>query len=412
MKNNILIWGVILIFLLSSLIPMTSSYETNKIYAIHIDDNGTLSGYVKDTSMNPIEGARVEVYFHETYEEDYSDSSGYYNVTNIPICYCLKNATVSKKGYRSECVLLSIDETTIHNFTLTRLSNTLYVGGSGHGNYSRIQDAVDNAPDGYTVFVYSGTYDDYFPGPYNRGGCVKIGKSIKLVGEDKYNTIINGGGNGHVVVINPGIENVSISGFTIQNSRNWDTGVNIYDKNKDIFIYDNIIMNNYQGIGSCFRGSNVKIYNNIISNNELGIKLLQSEHCSVYKNIISNNTNGIVLDGETAFIFIHHNQITDNEIGLWVDGSWGTIYSNNFISNEKHAYFSNLILFPFFLFHRQNWFENYWDNWKVRIPRPIRGDWAIVIFIVTHPYTFGPFPTFEFDWHPAKEPYDILPGGA
>jgi len=97
------------------------------------------------------------------------------------------------------------------------------------------------------------------------------------VGEDKYNTIINGGGNGHVVVINPGIENVSISGFTIQNSRNWDTGVNIYDKNKDIFIYDNIIMNNYQGIGSCFRGSNVKIYNNIISNNELGIKLLQSE---------------------------------------------------------------------------------------------------------------------------------------
>ncbi|MCK4332844.1 MAG: right-handed parallel beta-helix repeat-containing protein [Thermoplasmatales archaeon] len=145
----------------------------------------------------------------------------------------------------------------------------------------------------------------------------------------------------------------------------------------------------------------------LFSNNELGIKLLQSEYCSVYKNIISNNTNGIVLDGETAFIFIHHNQITDNEIGLWVDGSWGTIYSNNFINNEEHAYFSNSILFPFFLFHRQHWFKNYWDDWKVRIPKPIRGDWGIVIFIVTHPYIFGPFPTFEFDWHPAREPYDI-----
>jgi hypothetical protein len=35
----------------------------------------------------------------------------------------------------------------------------LYVGGSGEGNYSTIQDAVDNASDGDTVFVYNGTYD-------------------------------------------------------------------------------------------------------------------------------------------------------------------------------------------------------------------------------------------------------------
>jgi hypothetical protein len=28
-----------------------------------------------------------------------------------------------------------------------------YVGGSGEGNYSTIQDAVDNASDGDTVFV-------------------------------------------------------------------------------------------------------------------------------------------------------------------------------------------------------------------------------------------------------------------
>ena len=111
MKKSIVV-GIILIFLLSSLMPMTSSYETNKVYSIHIDENGTLSGYVKDTSMNPIEGAKVRVYFHETYEEDYSDSSGYYHVTNIPICYCLKNATASKEGYTTEWVLLAIGENT------------------------------------------------------------------------------------------------------------------------------------------------------------------------------------------------------------------------------------------------------------------------------------------------------------
>ena len=32
--------------------------------------------------------------------------------------------------------------------------NILYVGGSGTGNYSKIQDAIDDASDGDTVFVY------------------------------------------------------------------------------------------------------------------------------------------------------------------------------------------------------------------------------------------------------------------
>ena len=83
--------------------------------------DGSLSGYVNDTSMNPIEGARVRVYFHETYEENYTDSSGYYHVTNIPICYCLKNATCSKEGYKTEWVLLGITENTTYDFILMSL---------------------------------------------------------------------------------------------------------------------------------------------------------------------------------------------------------------------------------------------------------------------------------------------------
>lgn len=34
----------------------------------------------------------------------------------------------------------------------------LYVGGSGPGNYSRIQDAIDDANYGDTVFAYAGIY--------------------------------------------------------------------------------------------------------------------------------------------------------------------------------------------------------------------------------------------------------------
>lgn len=84
-----------------------------------LNNDGTLSGYVNDTSGNPIEGALVRVHFHETYEEAYSDEDGYFYVDNIPICYCYKNATCSKDGYKTEWILLAIYENTTHNFILT-----------------------------------------------------------------------------------------------------------------------------------------------------------------------------------------------------------------------------------------------------------------------------------------------------
>ena len=58
--------------------------------------------------------------------------------------------------------------------------NTLYVGGSGPGNYTRIQDAIDNASNGDTVFVYDGIYDEY----------LEINRAIHLRGESKNNTIL------------------------------------------------------------------------------------------------------------------------------------------------------------------------------------------------------------------------------
>ena len=98
-------------------------------------NNGSLSGYVTDTLMNPVEGARVRVSFHETYVENYSDSSGYYHVTNIPICGCFKNATASKEGYKLEWILLSFDDKTTYIFVLTLSGITLYVGGVVPDNY-------------------------------------------------------------------------------------------------------------------------------------------------------------------------------------------------------------------------------------------------------------------------------------
>ena len=82
--------------------------------------------------------------------------------------------------------------------------NIHYVGGSGENNYTRIQDAIDNASDGDTVFVY----DDSSPYYEN----VKVNKSINLIGENKDTTIINASG----IVVNVSADNVNISSFTIK----------------------------------------------------------------------------------------------------------------------------------------------------------------------------------------------------
>ena len=111
------VFGILVLFIGMSVIPSSGTISENS-KSRTIINNGSLSGYVNDTSMNPIEGALVRVYFHETYEEDYSDSTGYYHVTNIPICYCLKNATCSKEGYKTEWVLLGITENTTFDFVL------------------------------------------------------------------------------------------------------------------------------------------------------------------------------------------------------------------------------------------------------------------------------------------------------
>ena len=151
MLSKTLVMGVIILFVGVSVITSTGEINTLKI---NIND-GSLLGYVNDTSGNPIEGALVRVYFHGTYEEDYSDSNGYYHVTNIPICWCIKNCTASKEGYETDWVLLGIYENTTYDFVLTSL--TQY-----NGSLSGYVNCTDMDPiEGALVRVhFHGTYEE------------------------------------------------------------------------------------------------------------------------------------------------------------------------------------------------------------------------------------------------------------
>jgi hypothetical protein len=129
--------GISHVFLVLLLIPNITSINAEFNVAISPKapstiqvDLGTLSGYVTDTAMNPIQGALVRVYFHETYRENYTDATGYYHVIDIPVCYCLKNATCSKEGYIPKWVLLAITENTTYDFFLTPISATISCWGN------------------------------------------------------------------------------------------------------------------------------------------------------------------------------------------------------------------------------------------------------------------------------------------
>jgi hypothetical protein len=124
--NKFLVLGIFVLFSFIAISPIVLGkampiIDVRKPKIIILDgppNNGSLSGYVKDINMIPIEGVRVRVSFHSTYEQNFSDENGYYHVTNIPICYCLKNASCNKPCFVNEWVMLAIVENTTNDFIL------------------------------------------------------------------------------------------------------------------------------------------------------------------------------------------------------------------------------------------------------------------------------------------------------
>ena len=193
----------------------------------------------------------------------------------------------------------------------------LYVGGSGPGNYTRIQDAIDNASDGDTVFVYHGTYDEYLPNPDQ--GVVVIGKSITLIGEDTETTIIDVQPDIpeiYGIVIKSYTNNVKISGFTIhgnyqiqsfgiltqtiggdnhsiENCRVGSFGMGgiLLDQTTNCLISDCQVYDTLQWGGICLLGGGDHLITRCsIFDHYNGIYIQQSTSCQVHHNNLYNNT--------------------------------------------------------------------------------------------------------------------------
>jgi len=193
---------------------------------------------------------------------------------------------------------------------------TLCVGGTGAGNYTNIQDAIDDAADGDTVFVY----DD--SSPYYEDVIIS-GKSLNIIGEDKKSTIVKGS-------FTIGSYN-SIINLSIDNSyRIW--GIKLSSNNKIINCIFYTKGNNSASFHQIWiNGNNNKISKCIFKDDSTG--------CLVYgksNNIISNNTfrNLFWIAIDVLGLNCYNNTIVDNFITKCHYGIHGLACNDNLIFNN------------------------------------------------------------------------------
>jgi parallel beta-helix repeat protein len=333
------------------------------------------------------------------------------------------------------CIIPAIAQDTEKPLPASR-GNWLYVGGNGPGNFTKIQDAIDNASAGDTVFVY----DD--SAPYNEN--INVNKLIYLYGEDRNTTTILG-------YVHVRADFVTISNFTIEYDMSvWgSSNVTIRQnnvKNIGLDIRDcsnvTVSMNALQGYtgnsasslefwncsrvnitGNTFTSVDGTMYccalittndciisDNIFTNSDYGLLVLSCARVS----IMGNDFIDILLGGIDisrfskqfpSHIEIRRNNFINVSYGISLSNCrWTTVVENNFINTSDCMWF---------LGFGNVWDKNYWGRPRL-LPKPIYGWFHYLIPSLMRYLIPGWFqnlvliPTLvKFDWHPAQEPYDI-----
>lgn len=139
---------------------------------------------------------------------------------------------------------------------------TIYVDDSGGQDYTVIQNAIDNASAGDTIYIYSGMYKE----------SITIEKQIRLIGENNITSIINGADIGNAIHIK-NVQGIEIRNLNITAGRKYldDTASFLYSGIRlgsvSHSIIDNCIITNCTAYAIYYEFSGRDCHNITISNN-------------------------------------------------------------------------------------------------------------------------------------------------
>jgi nitrous oxidase accessory protein len=205
-------------------------------------------------------------------------------------------------------------------------------------DYVSIQEAIDNALEGDTIYVKKGIYHE------NLG----INKSLSLIGEGKSETLIVGDSELNETAVFVYHDRVTIKNFTVEISSGPELsggGVRLFNvqycnvSNCDFMIIGLGIMH-FNGYGVwLFGSSNNTVKDNQIDctniHNSYGIRLQDSPGNSIVENTITKNNYGIVLDNSIGNN-LTENHVLDNFIGInVVSSNNNSIIRSNITNNFR-----------------------------------------------------------------------------
>jgi len=193
-------------------------------------------------------------------------------------------------------------------------------------HFSTINKARDNAIDGDTIFVYSGTY-----------GRFHIRKSIQIIGENKFTTILDGNWNYNTISIET--DNFLITGFTVIKGK---YGISLQQRN-NVVVSDMVLTNNDLGIKH-FWNTNTHLDNiTFHDNNGKALDIWDAKNCTISHCTFENDGiyhGGFPPSGSNS-LFIRNNVFTNGStLGLGylcIDSHGTTIVESNIFQNNNYA---------------------------------------------------------------------------
>ena len=164
----------------------------------------------------------------------------------------------------------------------------LYVGGGGPGNYTKIQDAINDSQDGDTVYVYAAS------SPYHEH--LELSKSVALRGENKATTEINGSTlDSSLDTVNITQDHATVSGFRITLNRGYYYQAALKITGSYATISDCIIERN-GWIGIYLKGARqCQLRDSELSDNLVAIYLVGSPGNTIENCTCQGNSDGITL---------------------------------------------------------------------------------------------------------------------